>query len=465
MASISERRNKDGTTSFRMRVFVDDAAGKQTLRSATWKAPAAMRPTTAEKEAQRRAVIFEERVRRGLVAFDGGTTLGEYAAEWVKNEQLAPTTRERYRGLLVRIDAALGGIRLEKLQPHHLEAFYRNLEEDGINQRGTFAFSPTLAAVLKKRHIRRASVEKASGLSHASVGAACLGKHISISTAEKIARALNVAPEKLFTLHRGTGKLAPNTIRYYHALLSAVLSKAEREGLIARNPARLVDAPKTEHKEARYLTDVQAREFLEKLELEPDVRVKTALMLLLFTGARRGELCGLSWGDIDEENHLVHIRRTSQYQRGKGVVEAKTKTPSSVRAIQVPRLVMTQLMEYRIWWNKSRALFGREWKGQTERLFVRDNGAPLNPDTVNFWLKRFLKKNGLPHVTPHSLRHTFATLEITAGVDIRTLQSLTGHAQASTLLNIYSHALKSKQAAACKALEGVLIPAGQQQAN
>ena len=461
MPNITKRKNKDGSVSYRIRVFVDDATGKQIMKSATWRAPINMRPTTAEKEAQRQATLFEEKVHSGLVAFDGGTTLGEYAAEWVKNAQIAPKTRERYTGLLVRIDTALGHIRLEKLQPHHLESFYRNLAEDGINQREAYASSSTLAAVLKEQHISRASVEKKSCLSHASVGAACREKHVSIGTAQKIAQALDTTPEKLFTMHRDTGTLAENTIRYYHALLSAVLSKAEREGLIVKNPARLADAPKTEHKEALYLTDVQAREFLALLELEPDVRIKTALMLLLFTGARRAELCGLSWGDIDEESSLIHIMRTSQYQRGKGITEAPTKNTSSIRAVPVPQLVITQLTEYRIWWNKHRALYGNAWKGQAQRLFIKDDGSPLNPDTINFWLKRFLLKNGLPHVTPHSLRHTFATLEITAGVDIRTLQSLTGHAQASTLLNIYSHALKSKQAAACKALEGVLIPAKQ----
>jgi Site-specific recombinase XerD len=69
-----------------------------------------------------------------------------------------------------------------------------------------------------------------------------------------------------------------------------------------------------------------------------------------------------------------------------------------------------------------------------------------------------VEQNNFKRITPHSLRHTFATLQITAGVDICTLQARTGHAQASTLVNIYSHAIKSAQEAASNALESVLLP-------
>lgn len=71
----------------------------------------------------------------------------------------------------------------------------------------------------------------------------------------------------------------------------------------------------------------------------------------------------------------------------------------------------------------------------------------------------------LPHLNPHALRHTFATLQIAAGVDLRTLQARTGHAQASTLVNIYSHALKSAAEAATNALDDMLTPASRRGAT
>ena len=112
---------------------------------------------------------------------------------------------------------------------------------------------------------------------------------------------------------------------------------------------------------------------------------------------------------------------------------------------------------YKVWWTEKRLMWGEDWQGDQQRLFIQDDGRPINPDTINYWLNRFLEKHALPHVTPHSLRHTFATLQLAAGVDIRTLQSRTGHSQASTLVNIYAHAVKSAQEAASAALEGVLL--------
>lgn len=86
------------------------------------------------------------------------------------------------------------------------------------------------------------------------------------------------------------------------------------------------------------------------------------------------------------------------------------------------------------------------------------DGKPIFPDTINGWLKRFTERNGLPQISPHSLRHTFITLQLAAGVDIRTLQARTGHAQASTLLNVYAHAIQSAQERAAQAMDDMLLP-------
>jgi site-specific recombinase XerD len=120
--------------------------------------------------------------------------------------------------------------------------------------------------------------------------------------------------------------------------------------------------------------------------------------------------------------------------------------------------VFELLAQYRVWWNEHRLQYGTDWHGEKERLFIQDDGSPLYPDTINFWLKKLLEHNSIPYITPHSLRHTFCTLELAAGTDYRTLQSLSGHAQASTLVNIYGHVLESAQRKAADALERVLLP-------
>ena len=223
-----------------------------------------------------------------------------------------------------------------------------------------------------------------------------------------------------------------------------------------------MEGPKIPRTEARYLNDEEAKQFLAALMIEPDIRIKTALMLDLFTGARRGELCGLSWPDIDFEGGVIHIRRASQHITGQGVVEVPTKNAGSVRAISVTPFVTDLLTDYRKWWIERRLLYGDAWQGEKERLFIQEDGKPIFPSTINHWLRRFLEKNKLPPISVHSLRHTFITLQMAAGVDIRTLQARSGHAQASTLLNIYSHAIQSAQEKAAQALDRMLLPAAKQ---
>ena len=116
------------------------------------------------------------------------------------------------------------------------------------------------------------------------------------------------------------------------------------------------------------------------------------------------------------------------------------------------------MAQYREWWLQQQRNNDDRWQGQDERLFIQSDGKPINPDTINYWLNKFIEKHDLEHFTPHSLRHTFSTLQIAAGVDIRTLQARTGHAQASTLTNIYAHSIKSAAEAATDALDNILTP-------
>lgn len=461
MANITKRHGKDGSLSYLIRVFLDEnGEGRQHTKSKTWRPAPGMKEATADKQAEKQAVLFENQVKRGLLAYDSRTTLGEYAKHWIENEPLAPKTRARYWELYKRINAALGHIKLEKLQARHLEAFYKNLAERGVNKRAAYARSEKLGPLLKKRGLSRDALGKRAGVAASTVSMAARGERVSQKTAAKIAGALEIPVGELFTLHDSEKPLSDKTIQHHHRLLSAILEKAKRERLVPFNVAREhATAPKVQRKEAVYMDDEEARRFLSAVLEETDIRKKAAFVVLLFTGLRRGELCGLSWQDIDEGRQIINVVRASQYQQGNGVVEVPTKTASSVRAVKVPAFVMEVLQEYRAAWNRQRLAWGDAWQGEAGRLFVQHDGKPINPDTINYWLNDFLKRHGLEHITPHSLRHTFATLQIAAGVDIRTLQARTGHAQASTLVNIYSHALKSAQEAASDALESVLLPA------
>lgn len=462
MANITRRENRNGSHSYMIRVFSDTAIdGSQIVKVKTWRVPEGMSEKAEQKELNRQATLFEEQVKLGMAALDGKTRFADYAERWMKSAQLAPTTRARYEELLERILPAIGHIRLEKLQAHHLEEFYKNLAEPGIKEKGRFAVSPKkLEKQRTSKKMTKTALAKAAGVAPATVGVACTGQRISIEKANHIAKALGVETRTLFDVSETSTGLSDKTILHHHRLICAILEKAKRERIIPFNVAsEHATAPKVQRKEAKYLDDTQAREMVSLLLSEPDIRSRTALMLLLYSGLRRGELCGLEWGDIDFKNNLVNVRRASQYQRHVGVVEVPTKNQSSERVVHIPKFMAELLREYRVWWAEYKLKLGDYWKGETDRLFIQEDGKPINPDTINYWLSKFTEKNGLEHLNPHALRHTFATLQIAAGVDLRTLQARTGHAQASTLINIYSHAIRSAAEAATDALDDMLTPA------
>ena len=124
----------------------------------------------------------------------------------------------------------------------------------------------------------------------------------------------------------------------------------------------------------------------------------------------------------------------------------------------MPPIIFQILSQYRIWWLEQKIKNGDRWQGTEERLFIQADGKPINPDTINFWLDKFIEKHNMQHFTPHSLRHTFITLQILGGVNIRALQDRTGHAQASTLTNTYAHAIKTANEMAATVLNDILTP-------
>lgn len=452
MATVKKHVSKNGKITYYIRTYDGyDSKGKQIERSMTWKPPEGMTPKQMEKEIQKQVVKFEESVKCGN-CFDSDTRFGEYAENWLENNRpplLAPKTYERYKALLKNVNAAIGDIKLVKLQSHHLQEFYHNLREAGIKQVGAYAASDKLRAVMRERGLTNQKLAALSGVSSTTVSSACKPDgHISLESAEKIAKGLKIPVKRLFEVHQETSGLSAKTILHHHRLISSILAQAARDRLVPYNVAdrNYMKAPKLDHKEAAFLDDEQARHVLE--------------------------LLGLEWGDIDFENRVIHIRRTSQYVQHMGIITKSPKNDTSFRTIKLSEMMFDQLREYQQYWQQFRKNLGDNWQntititladGSTknvinDRLFIKDDFTPMNPDSVTDWTQKFVKRNNLPHFTPHSLRHTHATLLIAEGVSIPTVSRRLGHSSIATTSKIYVHAIQSADEIASNAIEDKLNP-------
>ena len=253
--------------------------------------------------------------------------------------------------------------------------------------------------------------------------------------------------------------LSPATVRKYHAILSSMCSTAVKWGMIAHNPCERADPPKLKRQEPVFLNELQAGRLLQLLKDE-EIQFRTAITLLMFSGLRRGEVCGLEWEDFYFDHRMVDVCRTSQYTQEKGIYTDDTKNFTSRRTVKLPAFVFDLLAEYRVWQNKERERLGDQWQ-ESGRLFTQWNGLPIHPDTLTKQFSKFVAKHSdeLPkglHI--HSLRHTNATLLIAQGVNIRTVSSRLGHGQTSTTMNIYAHAIQSADEKAAETLENILKP-------
>ena len=144
-----------------------------------------------------------------------------------------------------------------------------------------------------------------------------------------------------------TGKpLAPKTIRHNLSFISDVFSYAVKMGVVSDNPCSKVTIPKAQPTEKKIYTLEEVEKFLTLLNDEP-LKYRTFFNIMIYSGFRRGEMLGLEWKDVDFENNVISIRRTSNYTAKQGVYTDTTKTRRSQRSLKFPQEIMDMLKEYK----------------------------------------------------------------------------------------------------------------------
>ena len=450
MATIKKREGKTGV-SYLIRVSSGyDISGNQVVHSMTWRPEPGMKPKQIEKELQRQAVFFEDQCA-GKGA-NGSIKFETFARQWFQ-EYAEPNLRIRTVARLHQFEdrtyTALGHIRLDKLTSRHIQSFINNLGEDGISTRRAGARARELP-----HDITQKELAKRAGVGPSTVSSAYRGERVSLDTAEKIAAALGKDMKELFTVESVKESLSPKTIRNYHSFVSSVLGYAVRMGMIRDNPARNVILPPLEHSEKECFTLEEAQRFLDSLEKAP-TKYQAFFVLAIYGGFRRGELLGLEWKDIDFKDHIISIRRTSLYTKGKGIFTDITKTARSQRTLKLPLAVFEVLKKHRAAQAEERLKLGDVWH-DSDRLFVNWDGQSMHPNTPYHWLRRFCKETGQRFLGIHQFRHLNATLLITSGTDARTVSAALGHSQVSTTLNIYTHTFQEAQARAGEVVAAAL---------
>ena len=461
------KAKKDGSMSYLVRVYNGRTqVDKVITRCKTVTPPAGMGKKKAEKWVQEQAVLFEQQVTNGLV-LDSDMLLDDLIDRWFEeyaNKQLKAKTLYDYRRMRGRISAGLGHLKVSKIKPAHVMAFYNNLEEKGVRRDSTYTATKALLKLLPRGI--RGELAKQAGIGQDTMRMVYAGKNVSRKTAEKVSAAVGLAFSKAFVERtKKDGKLNNNSVIRYQAMLSSIFKKGVQWGVINENPCSRAEHPKAEEIDVRVLTEEEIPKLLDALsDAPPQYSVITQLALLL--GARRGEICALRWSDIDFEKGTLSIKRTVQSIPGIGLVFNTPKTRRGKRCLRIGANCVELLQEYRRYQKAERFRIGSAWVrkftlengkvADNDMLFTKWNGEPMDPDIISSWFPKFLEAHDLPDVNFHSLRHSNASILIAAHVPITTVSGRLGHAQTSTTLNYYASAIQSADAAAADALEGVI---------
>lgn len=250
-----------------------------------------------------------------------------------------------------------------------------------------------------------------------------------------------------------TGKpLAPKTIRHNLSFISDVFSYAVKMDLLSDNPCRKVTIPKGEVKEKPIYSQEEMALLLTRISGEP-TKYRAFFFLIAYSGFRRSEMLGLEWKDVDFEHNIITVKRTSNYTAERGIYTDTTKTKRSQRVLKISPYIMGILKELKDEQDEEALRLGDKWV-DSDRLFVKWNGEPMNNQTPYGWLKEFCEKNELPFYGIHSFRHFAASALISAGLDVTTVSGALGHCNSGTILNVYSHMFQNAQARVAEAMDG-----------
>ena len=235
--------------------------------------------------------------------------------------------------------------------------------------------------------------------------------------------------------------LSDRMVRMCHAKCRAALDQAVQENLIRTNPAVGCKLPPKRSREMQVLSRQELQRFLIQAKADGYFEL---FLLDLSTGLRRGELLALQWTDLDVESKTLSI--TKQVNRINGeLAVSPPKTRNSIRTLALPQQAVDLLIA--------------EHKKHPRNPYLFPSpktGTMYDPDAFRRTHDKILKAIGAEHIRFHDLRHTFATLSLKSGVDVKTLSGALGHYSAGFTLNTYTHATAQMKQDAADTIGGVI---------
>lgn len=232
------------------------------------------------------------------------------------------------------------------------------------------------------------------------------------------------------------GGLSIRTIKLHSAVLSLTFKKAVREGIIEKNPCDYARFPKVEKTQpiAKFYTVEQSKALLNAVVGKP---IHDMIYVSTIYGLRRSELLGIRWSSIDFKSNTLTINHTVVLQTVV-VKKDKTKNKSSMRIYPLLPDVKNIFLAIKKQQDDYRQIMG-DCYIESDYVFTKFDGSTYYPSYPTHTLQKELKRNNLPHIRWHDLRHTAASMLLAKGWSMKDISEWLGHADIGTTMNIYGH--------------------------
>lgn len=246
-------------------------------------------------------------------------------------------------------------------------------------------------------------------------------------------------------------ELSGKTLTQHHRVIRKALDYAYKLQMIPNNPADAVEPPKPKKYKAKVLTREEIKALLKALEGD---KLEVPINLCLALGLRRGELLALKWEDINFKEGTIHIRR-NLVRAGNKLVLKEPKSETSNRLLKLSPTLLKMLKKHRKKQLELKMLLGELFE-DNNFVFTKNNGELINPATFSHQFSDFLKKNNLPQIRLHDLRHTNATLMLQSNIAPKIASNRLGHSTITITMDLYSHVLTDMEEETAKKLDEIL---------
>ncbi|PEW67206.1 recombinase XerC [Bacillus cereus] len=249
-------------------------------------------------------------------------------------------------------------------------------------------------------------------------------------------------------------KYKPSTVQLFHRLFKIAINAAVDDELIPRNRFNKITIPNEEKTVENFFTAEELNEFIAAAKKHENITNYSIILLLAFTGLRKGEALGLQWKNINFEEKTLTVERTRD---NKGTRTPKTK--NSFRTILIDDTLINQLKAYRTWCKKTKLSFGLHLHDDDFIFISFQSGTPITDNPLMYSFQRILKHTTLKKITPHGLRHTHATLLISQRIPVKVIADRLGNTP-QMIFDIYGHSFKELEEESVTAFNTSLLTAG-----